>query len=285
MEKRYILVMLPIVLLFALFPIAANADIIPEPSDNFYERNRADCEYINRVFYANGESGYIMLKNEPGSRDEVIAFVNGTIVNVSFTYDRNGEQWGVITYETAAGQGDEWNTNTGWIPMSELVVVYDYISFNEDHAGEIYDYSGGSPDSLSENLEIVIWAWPGSGEVLRTLTTSSGRDFTEGELTWLTPEKAYTDADGREWGFIPYFYSSRNTWLCLSDPTNADIPAFNPAPTPQLRTPIDPGALPSPRSGFPMLPIIISLVAIVVIGSAILIKIFWKPNKANDQKM
>ena len=275
-------ILLTTLLLLSFPPIAASADIIFEPPDSFYKKHYADCVNINRNFYANGKDGYIMLKSEPGASGEVAAFVNGTIFNISFAYDRNGEQWGVVTFYAAAdsaGQnnGTRVNEGTGWIPMSDLVVVYDYISFEEEYGSEFYSYSGDSYDGLSENIELVFWTWPGSGEIAETHRISHATNYTESERIWLTTERAYKDAEGREWGFVPYYYAARNRWICLSDPANADIPAFNPAPEPQLWPPIDPGSLPSPRSGAPTLIIIITMVAAVTIGTAVLIKILWKP--------
>ena len=33
----------------------------------------------------------------------------------------------------------------------------------------------------------------------------------------------YTDAAGREWGHVGYWYGNRNIWFCLSDPENQNL--------------------------------------------------------------
>jgi hypothetical protein len=85
----------------------------------------------------------------------------------------------------------------------------------------------------------------------------------------------YTDPQGRVWGFIGYLYGHRNIWVCLSDPLNSDIPAFNPAPPP---TPWEPTLehvdIGEPVSGTVV--IIAVLVVLVTGGTAVLIKVLWR---------
>jgi len=46
----------------------------------------------------------------------------------------------------------------------------------------------------------------------------------------------YVDDEGREWGFIAYIYGHRQIWVCLDDLSNQEIPAFSAAPVPNLHT-------------------------------------------------
>ena len=50
----------------------------------------------------------------------------------------------------------------------------------------------------------------------------------------------FTDDEGRDWGYVSYFYGFRDFWVCLNDPSNPNIPAFNPAPEPSLYPAVDP---------------------------------------------
>ena len=47
------------VMLVSLLSGFALADVIYQPDDDFYNSHAGDCEYLNRDYYANGESGYM----------------------------------------------------------------------------------------------------------------------------------------------------------------------------------------------------------------------------------
>ena len=276
--KRYFSICLLIIALMLLFPVAAYADVIWTPPDSFYEKNYEKCDHLNRMFYANGERGYVSAKKEPGSNTDVGAIINGGQYHVSFTYEHRGERWGVIMLD-GWGTGTRDQIRTGWVPMDQLVLVYDQISFSADHSHEFYDYSGDY-GALFEVKELIFWTWPGSGQISMVHDNPTLRDR-EPAKDWLMAAIAYKDSEGREWGFIPYFFASRSNWVCLSDPGNRDIPAFNPALMPELFPPADPSELPASGNGILTLLIIIFMVAALVIGTAVLIRVFWKPKKAN----
>ena len=310
MKKVCVSLVLLIALFLTTFHFVVLADMIFEPPDDFYQKHYRDCSNLNRNFYANGESGFISVKTEPGSNKEVTVIENGEVLNISFTYDLRGRQWGVIALYSSS------NWVTGWIPMDDLVLAYDYISFEEDHRDEFYHYSGDY-ELLFETDEIVFWTWPGSGEIV--LVSGSGYRDAELERNWLYAAFAYKDGEGREWGLISYFYAMKNTWICLDDPSNQEIPAFNKAPQPELRSPAGTGnsqhegandsqgdAAQSSQTGDanvqqgvdtrPVQPadarlfqgglrttiLIVILVAVVVAATAILIRILMKPRKSRD---
>ena len=253
-----------------LFPLTAAADVIFEPRDSFYERNYDSMEYLNRRFYANGVNGFISLKSEPGSNTEVTAFENGTIVFISHTYNHRGSDWGVITFDYGASRN-----GTGWVPMDQLELVYDNDEFTKDFGNDFYNFDGDI-SALLEVEELIFWTWPGSGEI--AMTDSNMQDRSQDPaLSWLQAHRAYRDADGREWLIIPYYYASRATWVCLSDPGNRDIPAFNQPQSPQLRPPVDPSTVQT--GGIPTPIIAAILVAVLAVGTIVLIKLLWKPKK------
>ena len=263
-----------------IFAPFAYADVIVEPNNDFYTQHSSECTYLNRSFYANGEGGSISLKKEPGSKEETASVKNGKVINIIFTYNYEGEIWGVtLIYEDNTPFSVLPN---GWVPMSQLLIVYDYLSFAQDHQAEIYSFTG-SYDSLKTADKIIMWSWPGSGVEAGSID--------QGENSDLSVTDAYKDDQGREWGFIGYWHGNRNFWICISDPANSDIPAFNPPPKPVLWQPGDtstntPEAVNTNtnKSGPSMPTIIIVLVSAVVICTAVLIRVFWKPRKGNNPK-
>lgn len=284
MKKRILTLLLSTIML--AFPIVnASADVIVEPEDDFYSRHRNQCEYLSRRFYANGDDGYVSMLSEPGSRKEISVVKNGETLVIQYTYDYHGERWGV-------------GYSSGWAPMRDFILVYDSISFYEDHKDEFTDNKFDLNVLLDAEL-VVFWTWPGSGEInMDYKPSASNRDL---ESIWLDAEYCYKDDEGRVWGYIPYFYAVRSQWVCLSDPSDKNIPAFNEASAPSLKQPansrLEPDSIPGPTyypegsftgppdapdppSNGPSLPVLILiLVGVLVIVSAVLIAIFWKRKK------
>ena len=219
MKRKWVCILILVVLLQMMVPaLNAQADVIFQPDDGFLERNMDKVVYLGRSFYANGEAGFVTLKREPGSARELSGLRNGEIIHVLYTYDHNGEPWGI-------------GYSPGWVQMDQLLLVYDQASFQADHARELHSFSG-SIETLLDVERIVFWTWPGSGVV--AFEHSPYPDNSEIESNWLDASTAYMDNEGREWILIPYFYASISTWVCYSDPSNRDIPAFNTAPDPEL---------------------------------------------------
>ena len=274
MIKRYLSICVLAITLMLMFPVIAYADYIWTPSDDFYDNNQNKCDNLGRTFYANGVRGYVSVKKEPGSNSEIGAITNGLKYYVYSTYDLGDERWGLI-------MPDAWSiappigVHTGWVLMDQLVLVYDNISFDEEHGNEFYVCSGDYA-ALFEVDELVFWRWPGSGEIAMVHDDPADRSR-EPARSWLAPTSAYMDSEGREWGKIPYFYASRYMWVCLSDPGNSDIPVFNPAPIPELYPPADPGELSTQGIWISEYLTTIIIVAVLVIGAAVLIRILWKP--------
>ena len=268
MRKRGFIVTLSAIIFLLLCPLAVRADVIITPENDFFTRHYSECVFLGRTFTANGKGGNLSVKLEPGAQKEVASLANGETVVIQYTYDYNGQTWGatIMSYQ---GKPD------GWIPMDQLLLNYDYISFAQEHQSEFYAYTGDLSELLNAGT-IVFWTWPGSGEQVWTYTS-------DGSLTavdnWLTPQHVYKDSAGRAWGFIPYFYGARNAWVCLSDPSNQAIPAFHPAPSPQPWPSGDPGTQNIQPGGLSAPLLIIILVAALAVGTLILIRIFWKPNK------
>ncbi len=271
-RKYLVSLSLIVIMLTLLSPALSYGDVIWTPPDSFYNNNYDKCEYLGRSFYANGRSGYVSVKREPGSKDEVSAIINGDIRDISFTYNLRGESWGVIVTDWADGSFNK--ISTGWVPMDQLILAYDKITFDEDHIHEYYEYSGDY-SALFEVDELIFWTWPGSGVIAMTHDKPAERVM-EPARNWLTVTSAYKDSEGREWGRIPYFYAHRDSWVCLSEPGNKDIPSFNPAPVPELYPSANPGRSLFNGGRISEVQMAIALVMALVIGSIVLIQVFWK---------
>ena len=278
--KKLVAILMIFASMFMLLSITASADVVVEPNDDFYNRNSGDCILLERNFYANGKNGYVTLKTEPGSKKDVLTIQNGEMLYITHTYERSGELWGVTEIYSPDKDYSKWPT--GWIIMSDLKAVYDSSEFINDHESEFYTFSGDADITG----DVVFWSWPGSGKVDHVYSEQWWR---EGEsMENFMSSQAYRDSEGREWGFIGYMYGYRDVWFCIDDPTNQEIPAFNPAPDPQLYAAADPDSLPEPSSSSggtsgsgpsEQIIIIIVSVAVAVIATAVLIRVLWKPKK------
>jgi len=266
MKERVAALLILAVVLSLAFPVMlAEADAIALPDNDFLMRNMDDCEYLGRLFFANSENGFVSLRSAPGANREIVKFANGEILNITFTYDHKGEIWGIAEFQSP--KTERWAS--GWLPMAALYPKYDYRSFDADFAHEFFAYD----DELDLSGDIVLWSWPGSGDVVWVFEPDRW------ELDNLTFTHAYRDTEGREWGFIGYLYGTRNVWVCISDPSNKSIPAFNPAPPPALWPAADPSTVPGGDFSTPLLVII--LVVVVAMITVVLIRVFWKKDKGN----
>jgi len=256
-----------ITVLFMLLPsLAVYSDMVIEPKNDFYDRHRNQIIRLDRGFSANGAGGFASVLKEPGRKNVVGKLQNGEVTDVQYSCLYNGDFWG-FTLEYS-----------GWIKMDQLLVLYDYVAFGEDHFDEFYSYSGDYA-GIKEARSAIAWPWPGADEPLWTFEDLNADSF--------SVAYAYKDSESREWGFVTYLYGSRNIWFCLSDPQNRDIPAFNPAPEPgvwksetvhiDIRQQID-----EQRQEYSMPVVIIIMVAVLVIGTGVLIRVFWKPGKTEQ---
>lgn len=205
--------------------MAVAADVAYEPGDNFYEKHFDDCVYENRTYYLNGHSGYVIGCTSPQG-DAAQVFPNGGKYYVSYTYSADGESWGCIEYDPSTLENTYWDGDSCWIKMSDTVVVYDSQSFFEDHASEIESIDAAL--TLTGDETAVAYKYPGSGEVIGTIDVYAGNTET------LSFYDGYTDSQGREWGYIGYYYGMRKLWVCLSDPTNDALAPDENCAAPQL---------------------------------------------------
>ncbi|MCL2671846.1 MAG: hypothetical protein FWF10_07405 [Clostridiales bacterium] len=261
MWKRGAAALLLILFGLLLLPAMARADVLIEPWDNdFYDSHRSDCVYEGRMYYANGTDGFVSFRSAPGSARETLAVENGERLFIQFTYAYEGEYWGVTEV-----YNDNGRPTSGWAPMEQLALVYDSTAFASEYGSEFYTYSGDY-DALAAPDEVILWTWPGSGEIHSRMDAGY---FAEGYEF----EHAYTDAEGREWGYIGYWMGRRNAWVCIDAPTDENLPLQNPPP---------PIGRPT-RGNAPgtdlMLWIVAGLVLVLVAGMVVVV---WKLGKRRN---
>jgi hypothetical protein len=210
----------------------------------------------------------VSIKKEPGSKNAITNLQSGATTYMQYSCLYDGDFWG-YTFEYA-----------GWVKLDQMLVLYDYVAFEEDHLDELYLYSGDYAE-LKETRSAIVWPWPGANAPLWTVEDLDAGNF--------RVAYAYMDAENREWGFVTYLYGSRNIWVCLNDPLNREMPVFNPAPEPSkwesetahidIRHHIN-----EQENEFSILVIIIVLVTVLVVGTIVLIKVAWKPSKTGGEQ-
>ncbi len=267
--KRILALILASFSLLAAFP--ALADVMWEPRNNFYENHRDECTYENRAYFANGKDGYALVYDSPASKSPAAAILNGTELHIYFTFAQGGTTWGVAEYalDESGYAANEFNSNlTGWVPMADMHVRYDSQAFLAEH--EVVPVTEEPRDFEGEG-SLIFWTYPNSGEVYATVELPCD-DISIASL--------YTDADGREWGNIGYYRGMRNCWLCLSDPTNPDIPEIA-VEYKNLYPAAAPEKLPSGSNSIVW---IVVLVVVVVAGTAVLLRLQKNKNKVSRVK-
>lgn len=210
MKKRIFSGLLTLCVLLAL-AAPASADVLWEPDNRFYETHA--CTLLDRGFYANGPDGYVTLLDEPEGSAVQARFENGTALHVYWLYE---EAWGCIT---------AWSDNeeiSGWVPMDQLSLIYDHVSFVEEYGEQFRDYDGEFAGYDGPAHGITFWEYPGAAQP--NVVWKYEADILE-ELTGpYAFSEVFEDEQGHIWGFVGYLYGHRSFWICLDDPTGTDFP-------------------------------------------------------------
>ena len=222
--KKWISLLFAALLALSL-AVPAAADVIWEPEDAFYKKHADDCTLLQRSFYANGADGYINLYESPES-----AFVTGQLENGAQLYiDWQYEDWGYL-------EGDK----SGWVPLGDLQIIYDYLSFAEEYGDEFLPYDAAQYRPLMETWAgdtLALWPYPGAAEAQNVW---QGAADAMAELRQNGFDNIFVDEEGYTWGYRAYLYGNRNVWVCLDDPGDriftvrqVDQPELVPAATPK----------------------------------------------------
>lgn len=240
MGKRILTVLAVVCMLAA--PFCVNADVVFD--NDFLRQNKDKTQELDRKrFCVSSPDGYVVLRETPGWDGEIIQYEtgapkyeNGAELHMGNVCIVGGEYWGIPVI-------GHYSWIPGWIPMEYLRVLYIAADFNNEHIGEFYQYSGSY--AAAENAKkLVVWQWPGSDREKIVIED----DFA---LRADSAIYAYKDGEGRQWVYLEIEYGtsyvswyqgysgmwSEYGWICVSDPENSGIPAFNPAPEPAVWVP------------------------------------------------
>ena len=258
--KRKLLALLTVLLLLVTMVTPAFADVLWEPRGNsFYESHGST--YHNRTYLANGGDGYVTVRTAPDSRSEVVNLANGIWFNVVYTWeDKDGSLWGL-------GYSGQWGENEGWVPLADMALIYDYVSFDEDHSHEFQPYDG----SCGDLTEACTYSYPG-GVYISSVKAVDGGSYTLDQGF----QNLYTDENGLRWSYIGYFYGLKNFWVCIDDPMNENLGVESYLTEAQVRgidSPIVPPAAQVPDTGaFPLWVIPVVLVIAVAVVTAVIVR-------------
>ena len=260
---RFVAGICTFIILFIMNCPLSNADVVWEPEDDFYKTHADECQYVRaRDLIANGPGGRVTIWESPVSDREVGEIKNGSKVGAEYTYeDKRGYTWGIVYM--AGGK-------TGWVPMDYLVKEPGLKNFTLKHSDEYQEYSGGFLPP--EDVEIIyFWSYPGSGEIINK-TVADHEDA-------ISITSSYTDNEGRQWGYVTYFRAISG-WICLSDPSNNKIPV-NEEDAADVVIPPEPTEIIAPESeGINVFIVVAVLVAAVVVGTVILVRVLFRKKTA-----
>lgn len=164
--------------------------------------------------------------------------------------------------------------------MGQLKLAYDYLAFAKDHESEFYAYSD-SYEMLKDIENVILWTYPGSGEIAKIFDGKIGENKTANDQWHFQNNLAYRDGEGREWIFGGRWSyeedrTGENIWICVSDPQNRDIAA-------KPQNPEDTAAediADTPSTGLSPPWVVIVLVFMLLVSTALLIRLFWRPNRS-----
>lgn len=229
----------------------ALADVILEPNNAFYLAHESEMTYETRSYEANSPDGWVRAMSAPDSHITKQTLTNGTVFYVSWLFNDGTDTWGYNESYDA------------WINLKDCLVVYDFISFEEEHGSEFVEHE--TDLKMSDYLDgatkstIAFYPYPG-GKVSYT---------DEYDVEHLTFYRTWTDENGLLWGYVGYYMGHRNNWICLSDPGNDALPQRDVTNHEITRYPAQE---PSPLSQFDGTVIVVSaLVLGVAVVTAILI--------------
>lgn len=256
--KKLLSFTLTIITLFTLAAVAY-ADIIWEPENDFYERHRDECTYTARRYYANGPGGFVTLYDAPGSSSYSAQYENGAALSSQFRY----QDW-LFVYIWNNGREDG-----GWVPLSELYLIYDYISFEEEYGGRFQPYNGefADYDGPVEGIKLYEYPYGGSNNTLRVgqeqlLDCLRGTPDTRSYISYVY----YDGENGDVWGFVGYMQGYRDFWIRLNDPTGE---AGHEAGEPTLEDLISDGEITAPRRPVPPATSPISWLAWILVAAVV----------------
>lgn len=214
-------------LIFAFVWVPVSGDSLWEPrEDTYFERHWGECDILpERYYQADGKDGTITLWKQPNGRLKIAEYQNGTEFRVIYLCpDNHDVLWTVVEdYVDTNGFGETQREYfSGWIIMSDLLVIYDHFSFVEEHENELKEFNGSI--DLRDLHKFVYWQYPGSKKVNQTWFY----DFTE--ITEEDVEFPYEfyGAGNHPWVYVEVHSGKiAKGWINLDNPFNDEIRYFH----------------------------------------------------------
>lgn len=256
MKRKLFALAAALTLAFAL-AVTASADILWEPTDVYYDYEKS--ETVARTYYV-PEGMTVNLYRSPNGGALIKTMEAGTRVYVGFRQEVGGEVWGV-----GYPIGD--HQNEGWFRLGRLQLEYDNEEFMKDH--EVTSVEAAVTDYVVQD-QIYTWTYPGSGVWAGSIFEINS-SYDDGKVSY---HDIYTDPDGGRWGYVGY-YMGRCGWIYLDDLENPNPPQF-------LQEAASTVTDTSPTENAPVnstLWLIAALVAVVAVGTGILIVCLKRKNK------
>lgn len=189
------------------------ADMVYEPYKNdFYNSHFDECKYIEQRTYVVLSDCDIFISPEATEKADTLKA--GDEITVSYEYyDDEGRRWGCGYIPT----DDVWSEDF-WFLMENVQLLYDHISFMEEHKNETRKYNGELNDFYTEK-QVVLWKYPFSDRINTVLTPEDwmGYHIDPGEFLSLDNQASYVynDINGNDWVYLWYYPSG---WIYVPDP-------------------------------------------------------------------
>lgn len=202
-------------ILAAAGAVSAAADIIYTPTDSFYFAHSGSFRNEVRVYTADNEENQTAVWKTPDAIQMVVQVENGTTLSVQYVYtDNSGREWGDISGFSYNGK----TYDSAYVPLDTVTVIYDSISFTEEHQSELRLYSGEFADYTIRS-RLVIWKYP-NAESKYDLD-----DLTDFNCNDLSFDYIYVDGSGYIWGYTSFYYRGHyDGWICISYPEETTLP-------------------------------------------------------------
>lgn len=263
-----------VILLFtaALLATTAFADILINLDDSFWHSHRDDCVNRRRTYTVNSPEGSAALWESPVSSKQTETLPNGTELNGSWRYtDEKGETWFTVESGEQNSNGEE--ILRGWCRESDCLATPDAVSFEEAHGAEFEGWDRAYDHVFDEAEDIIIWKYPGSGEVKGEIWGPSY------DPAWLRDEfdTCWRDQQGRMWAYLDRILQNRDVWICLDALGSTELEKDETI-LPDTGTVYQAAdKLPQPTSGLGGLTIV--AVAAVVVITILLLFLFFRKHK------
>lgn len=189
------------------------ADMLYEPYKNdFYNSHFAECKYIEwRTYVVLNDCD---IYTSPESQEKTDTFKAGDEVIVPYEYyDDEGRRWGCGHIPT----DDVWAEDY-WFLMDNMQLIYDHISFMEEHKNETRKYNGELNDFYAEK-QVVLWKYPFSDRINTVMTPEEWAGYHIDPEEYLSLDNqasyVYNDINGNDWVYLWYY---PNGWIYVPDP-------------------------------------------------------------------